>query len=322
MESSASVLRTQLLAFGMAWKRSWFGAVAPLAWLALGCRNGADAVASPDLKVQPAAASASAQPSNVSSAPIATASSEPSVPAPRPWPPAPPAVTSDFCIEGVSALDEETCYALPASPTTELLLYLHGIVPPGKTSRQKTNFETVVQNSSRRAGVAALMPRGELGLAPKGHSDWWGWPTTAAAHAKWSPKLLLKLADKRRKLEELVGRPFTRLYVAGSSSGAYYAITLALSGDLTQELEADGFAAISGAASRHAIPAGLSPRPFYIGYGTLDTVAGAASALSARLREAGWPVQVAARPLPHGTAEVYLDEAFAFWRQHLTAAPK
>jgi predicted esterase len=229
-------------------------------------------------------------------------------------------VTSDFCIEGVSALDEETCYALPASPTSELLLYLHGIVPPDKTSRQKTNFETVVQNSSRRAGVAALMPRGELGLAPTGHSDWWGWPTTAAAHAKWSSKLLLKLADKRRKLEELVGRPFTRLYVAGSSSGAYYTISLALSVDLT--LDADGYAAISGAAGRGAIPAGLSPRPFYIGYGTLDAVAGAANALGGRLREAGWPVQVAAHPLGHGTAEVYLDEAFAFWRQHLTGGPK
>jgi predicted esterase len=224
-------------------------------------------------------------------------------------------VTSDFCIEGVSALDAETCYALPSSPTSELLLYLHGIVPPGKTSRQKTNFETVVRVTSQRAGVAALMPRGELGLAPKGHSDWWGWPTTAAAHAKWSPKLLLKLADKRRKLEALVGRPFTRLYVAGSSSGAYYAITLALSGDLA--LAADGFGAISGAASRSAIPAGLPPRPFYIGHGTLDTVGGAAVSLGRGLREAGWPVQVAAHPLPHGTAEVYLDEAFAFWRQHL-----
>jgi predicted esterase len=218
----------------------------------------------------------------------------------------------------VSALDEETCYVLPAAPTRELLLYLHGIVPPQKTSRQKTNFETVVQNASRRAGVAALMPRGELGLAPKGHSDWWGWPTTAAAHAKWSPRLLAKLADKRRKLEQLVEAPFTRLYVAGSSSGAYYAIELALSGALA----ADGFAALSGASRSSRDLSGITPRPFYIGYGSADTVGGAAQALGQKLRGAGWPVEVREHRLPHGTAEIYLDEAFAFWRGHLTSASK
>jgi predicted esterase len=218
----------------------------------------------------------------------------------------------------VSALDEETCYVLPASPTRELLLYLHGIVPPEKTSRQKTNFEMVVQNASRRAGVAALMPRGELGLAPKGHENWWGWPTTSAAHAKWSPKLLGKLADKRRKLEALVGQPFTRLYVAGSSSGAYYAIELALSG----QLAADGFAALSGASGSNRDVSGITPRPFYIGYGSADTVGGAAQALGRTLRSAGWPVELKEHRLPHGTAEIYLDEAFAFWRGHLTSPSK
>ncbi|HYJ09682.1 MAG TPA: hypothetical protein VEX18_11750 [Polyangiaceae bacterium] len=208
------------------------------------------------------------------------------------------------------ALDEETCYALPPSPTSELLVYFHGIVPPEKTSRQKTNFETVVKKSAERAGVAALMPRGELGLAPKGHSGWWGWPTSAGAHAEWTPRLLAKVADKRRKLEQLVGQPFTRLYVAGSSSGAYFTIALALNGELT----ANGFAAISGATSRSGSLAAATLTPFYIGYGTRDTVGSAAQALGAQLERAGWPVKVVAHPLPHGTAEIYLDEAFAFWR--------
>jgi predicted esterase len=210
----------------------------------------------------------------------------------------------------VPALDHETCYALPPAATSELLIYFHGIVPPEKTSRQKTNFETVVKNAAERAGMAALMPRGEQGLAPKGHSGWWGWPTSAGAHAEWTPRLLAKIADKRRKLEELVGQPFTRLYVAGSSSGAYFTIALALNGDLT----ANGFAAISGATSRAGNSAAATPAPFYIGYGTRDTVGSSAQALGAQLRRAGWPVKVAVHPLPHGTAEVYLDEAFAFWR--------
>jgi hypothetical protein len=44
-------------------------------------------------------------------------------------------------------------------------------------------------------------------------------------------------------------------------------------------------------------------------------VGGAARALAARLERAGFPVKVAEHPLPHGTAEVYLDEAFAHFRR-------
>ena len=53
------------------------------------------------------------------------------------WPPAGTGATSDFCIDGVSALDESSCYALPDAPTQELLIYFHGIVPPTSTSPQK-----------------------------------------------------------------------------------------------------------------------------------------------------------------------------------------
>lgn len=302
----------QLLAFGMTWRAEWFAALLLLVPAGAGCRNGEGVVVSSDRGQPQAATPIRPAPSRSAFPEAPTPISEPPAPVKATWPPAPPAVASDFCIAGVHALDEETCYVLPARPTSELLLYLHGIVPPGKTSPQKTSFETVVLNASQRAGVAALMPRGELGLAPQGHAGWWGWPTSAGAHAEWTPKLLTKLADKRRKLEELVGRPFTRLYVAGSSSGAYFTIALALNGDIN----ADGFAALSGAASRSQAFARVSPKPFYIGYGTLDTVGSAAQTLGDKLRQAGWPVKVAEHRLPHGTSEIYLDEAFAFWRSH------
>ena len=71
----------------------------------------------------------------------------PSAPAPvaKPWPAKKPdPVETDWCIDAVEPLDEETCFVLPEKPSTELLIYLHGIVPPEKTSIQKTNFETVV----------------------------------------------------------------------------------------------------------------------------------------------------------------------------------
>jgi predicted esterase len=240
------------------------------------------------------------------------APAEPSAQAPV-WPPTPPGATSDFCIETVEVLDESACYVLPEAPSEELLIYLHGIVPPSKDSRQKTNFERVVSAASRRAGVAALMPRGRVGLAPRGHDGWWGWPTSRLAYREHAEALVGELAEKRSKLERLIGRPFRRVYLAGSSSGAYFVTALALQG----ALPASGYGIISGAADRPDVDLTALPRsPFYIGFGTRDTVGDAARALGKRLERAGFPVVVAAHPLPHGTAEVYLDEAFAHFRAH------
>ncbi|WP_437276812.1 hypothetical protein WME90_37000 [Sorangium sp. So ce375] len=252
-----------------------------------------------------------APPPAVAAAATAVASAPPE---PAPWPRArPPRVETDWCIDGVDALDEETCYVLPDAPTRTLLLYLHGIVPPGKESEQKTNVETVVSRAARRAGVAALMPRGKVGLAPKGYASWRGWPTGGRAYEEHAAPLVAKFAEKRRKLEEIAGAPFSRLYVAGSSSGAYFVAALALRGGI----DADGFGAMSGGGG-HATPqlATLAPRPFYIGFGAQDTVGGSARALAGLLRGAGWPVRVAEHPFGHGAKEVYLDEAFAFWREH------
>jgi predicted esterase len=211
----------------------------------------------------------------------------------------------------VDTLDEETCYVLPEKPTRTLLVYLHGIVPPTKDSIQKTNFETVVANASRRAGAAALIPRGDQGLAPKQNPGWWGWPTTGPSYERLAPKLLDRIRAKRAKLEDVAGVAFDRVYVAGSSSGAYFAAAIALSGGLP----ADGYGAMSGGAGwRTPELEKLPPKPFYVGFGKHDTVAGGARALADLLKRAGWPVRVAEHPVGHGAKEIYLDEAFEFWR--------
>jgi predicted esterase len=210
----------------------------------------------------------------------------------------------------VSALDEETCFVLPERPTRTLLIYLHGIVPPTEHSIQKTNFETVVAKACRRAGVAALIPRGLQGFA---RDRWWGWPAAGHAFAERAPALVVSFRDKRSKLEALAGTTFTRVYVAGSSAGGYFAAALALHGTI----EADGFGAISGGAGyRTPELATLAPKPFYIGYGKHDSVGRAGRALGELLKSAGWPVRVAEHPVGHGAHEVYLDEAFVFWSEH------
>ena len=120
----------------------------------------------------------------------------------------------------------------------------------------------------------------------------------------------MELSAKRRALEQLTQRSFARVYLAGSSAGAYFVAALAMGG----ELDAAGFGVLSGGSDRPAVQLSGSPRPVYIGFGTQDSVGKSARGLAERLRNAGWPVQVAAHPGGHGAKEVYLDEAFAFWR--------
>jgi predicted esterase len=214
----------------------------------------------------------------------------------------------------MTPLDEETCYVFPEARTDELLLYLHGTIPPTKTSAQKSNLGTVLANVARQNGVAVLLPRGRRGLAAKTQKDWWGWPTSEAQYARWTPELVSSFVEKRNKLEALAETRFARFYLAGSSAGAYFAAALALKG----RLEVDAVAAISGGAwvEQNQV-ATLAPTPFYVGYGRHDTVASRAQGLGARLSSAGWPVKVAVHPLPHGAREVYLDEALAFFREQL-----
>ncbi|WP_437829784.1 hypothetical protein [Sorangium sp. So ce1153] len=278
------------------------------------CNSAADAPRSKRALAHDGAALGPAAPRSAPRPTASVTAATSAQPEQAPWPRArPPRVETDWCIDGVDALDEETCYALPDAPTRALLIYLHGIVPPGKESQQKTNFEMVVARASRRAGVATLMPRGKVGLAPKGYASWWGWPTGGPAYDKHAAAFVATFAEKRRKLEEIAGVRFSRVYVAGSSSGAFFAAALALRGGIN----ADGFGAMSGGGGQ-ATPelATLEPRPFYIGFGSHDAVGRSARGLAGVLRGAGWPVRVAEHPVGHGAKEIYLDEAFAFWREH------
>lgn len=207
---------------------------------------------------------------------------------------------------------------LPERRATSLVVYLHGIVPPDDASALKSNLQQVVSSAARRAGIALILPRGVQGLAPRGHDRWWGWPTGEPAYSHHVAALTRRFEEARRKLEQAVGATFSEVYLAGSSSGAYFVTLLALRGDF----EADGYAALSG-GSRVKVndAASAAPRPFYIGYGKQDSVGPGARSLAELLRARGWPVRIAAHPVGHGAREVYLDEAFAFWTDSRSPTP-
>lgn len=229
------------------------------------------------------------------------------------WPElTPPDIAQEFCTERVHTLDEDACFVLPPRRSESLLIYLHGIVPPTPNSVQKTNLDEVVANASKRAGVVALIPRGKQGFAPPAYRGWWGWPTSKGAYGQHGSEFIEKIREKRDKLAAVLEARFTRTYLAGSSSGAYFAAAVALHGGMP---EVDGFAILSGGSgyATDELP-GLTKKPVYVGFGKHDSVAGGARALGQRLSAAGWPVKVAAHDVGHGAREVYLDEAFAFWR--------
>ena len=236
---------------------------------------------------------------------------------PAPTPPPPPAVATDWCLPGLSGLDEDVCYVLP--PLAEgkprrLLVYLHGIVPPLPTSPQKEAVEHAVLGAAEHAGAAALVPRGMKGVGPTGARDWYAWPTDPTSHAQYAKTLVMRWAEAKKKLETIAGAPFERTYLAGSSNGAYFLTALALRGDTDAfGFPIDGFGAMSGGASGGRSPTGRA-HALYIGFGTYDDeVKKGARELGAVAAAAHWPVKLAEHPFGHGARQVYLDQAFDFW---------
>src|SRR5262249_601984 len=125
--------------------------------------------------------------------------------------PAPPSVATDWCIEGLSGLDEGTCYVLPAFAENKphrLLIYFHGITPPVPTSRQKTTVQSTVKNTALRAGAAAIVPRGRRGIGPGDAHDWYAWPTSPKEHEALTPSIAKQLVVAKKKLEEIFGVTF------------------------------------------------------------------------------------------------------------------
>jgi predicted esterase len=214
----------------------------------------------------------------------------------------------------MTALDEETCYVLPEGKPTKLLVYLHGITPPLPASPQKTTVQTAVRNAALRAQAAAIVPRGRRGIGPAGAKDWWAWPTSPGAHAELAPGIVAQWKGAKAKLEAIVGAPFARTYLAGSSNGAYFVAALALRGDpAAMGFPIDGYGAMSGGASGGIAGRGPGVR-FYVGYGTYDEETKRhARSLVATLEAARWPHRVSELPYGHGAREAYLDEGFRFW---------
>lgn len=236
--------------------------------------------------------------------PLARAPSEDAEP-PAAAKPVLPEVKADWCLDW-KALDDANCFFVPEGANKTLLIYLAGIVPPTAKSTQKENVERVVKAAATRAKAVALLPRGRQGIGPKDAKDWWAWPTTPGDYQVHHAKLVAEWKTAQQTLEASLG-PFTKVYLAGSSSGAYFISALAFS----DAVDVDGYAAASGGSAWGG--PGTKKRPFYVGWGAGDPTNNGPKALAAYLAAQKWPVKSAEHPFGHGAREIYLDEAFAFW---------
>lgn len=273
----------------------------------LGCRR-ADRAAFNDTWLPTASDAGNADPSGADASPSSASSASSTLRGSL------PVVVTDWCVAALIGLDEETCYFVPATnPSRALVLYLPGIVPPVPESTQKTNVETLVHDVALARGFTALLPRGRRGIGPANARDWYAWPTSARDYDAYAPAMIARWLAAKQVLESALGRPFERMYIAGSSSGAWFVVSLALRG----ALQADGWASISGGspgAWRSEDLRGRSPAPVYIGYGAQDpSVATGAHALAQLLRAANWPLEEKTHPFGHGAHAVYLEEAFDLW---------
>ena len=111
---------------------------------------------------------------------------------------------------------------------------------------EQRNVQGVVARAARRAGVAALVPRGvsrgELGETVsdlKGFRAHLSWPTGDVSYRNHARRHIERIVARRHALEALVGNPFRRVFLAGTSAGAYFVTHLMLRGDFP----ADGYAA-------------------------------------------------------------------------------
>jgi predicted esterase len=227
-----------------------------------------------------------------------------------------PNVATEWCLGQWRGLDDATCYLVPdldagvGEDPDELLIYLSGIVPPGGVSEPKQHVERVLSNVVHRDKVVAMLPRGRIGLGPKDAKDWWAWPTSGADYAKYASAIIEEWNAERKKLEAALGHGFRRVYLAGSSSGAYFLALIAFAGGA----DFDGYAAASGGAPGPGPSPQAVKKPFYVGYGLGDPTNDHPKALVDVLKAANWPMKVSAIQTGHGAREVYLDEALAFWR--------
>lgn len=187
---------------------------------------------------------------------------------------------------------EATCHYAPpgqeAMARSTLVIFLHGVIKP--ESGWQHAQQRAIARAARRYGFSVLMPRGRLGVGPKGMEDWWTWPTSVKQQQRVEQEILNEWGGARWLVEATTSARFHRVLLFGFSNGAYYASQLALRG----AYEADGYALFAGGSGAKWLEVRASSvkhrPPIFVGFGSRDREArGDALGLNRLLARLGWP---------------------------------
>jgi predicted esterase len=217
-----------------------------------------------------------------------------------------------WCAEEMDPLTDDVCH-VPGTPAPDgrrtLVIFLHGVI--AKNTMWQWLQERGIGRIAKELHFEAIVPQAPR-VGPNGAGGF-AWPGLVKSDGADDQALTNGWLSAKQKLEEKNGRPFDEVYVAGFSSGAYFAAQLALHA----RLDVDGYIVMAGGApsTPSAEATGTKRVPLFVGVCSRDRPsAPAARELGHLLAGRGWPVRIDEQPVGHGVSVVHVARALAWFR--------
>lgn len=215
-----------------------------------------------------------------------------------------------YCASELTELSDGLCVfdgGTPDDGRRTLVVYLHGALKdsPGAAYLQQ---RAMVFHAKREHFTVLFAAAPESG-------GFRAWPRSREAQAAQEPGVVAGLALARRALELDRGRPFDETFVAGFSSGAYYAGSLALRG----VLPVDGYLIFAGGNREPEPIDDDAPRrqiPVFVGVSAGDpTTANGTRTLGGQLSDLGWPSRMEEQNTGHLVDWTLMNHGVAWLRE-------
>lgn len=226
-----------------------------------------------------------------------------------------PSEPRPYCTPEMTALADGLCVfdgGTPEDGRRTLVLYLHGALKdsPGAAYVQQ---KAMVFFAKREGFTVLFAAAPELG-------GFRAWPRAKAVQEQQEPFVVAGLGKAREALAVAAGAPYDETFVAGFSSGAYYAGSLALRG----VLDVDGYVLFAGGTPEPAaLPSGVSPVPVFVGVSSADkSTCNGSRSLAAHFSTLEWPSRVEEQPSGHLVDWTLMTHGMAWLRAEKDARNK
>ena len=216
-----------------------------------------------------------------------------------------------WCAPEVKELSDHVCWfdgGAQENGRRTLVVYLHGMyaTTPGFQYLQ----QSALALHAKRHNFTLLLPTAPL--TPGGYV----WPGTAEAQKDSEASILATITKSKAELEKLQNKPFDEVFIAGFSSGAYYASSLALRG----AIDVDGYMVFAGGASWAQAKESVAKRaPVFVGVSAADNQTAAHSrAFGGLLASLKWPSRTEERNAGHTVDWTLLAHGIGWLRTQAT----